>query len=227
MTEAAAPRTGYFISFEGTEGSGKTTQMHLLVDRLRELGYPVVLNQEPGATIIGKEIRRILLDPSHAEMNGMTELLLMFASRAQAAAEIIRPALKSGSVVVSDRFTDSTLAYQGSARQLGFERVLAAHDLALGSLKPDLTICVALDLETGLRRARERNRNKENGTSEERIDQQSMEFHRRVWDGYSEIARLEPGRFRMIDGSGSVPEVADRIWSVVQPELSIIKHRKS
>src|SRR5690242_2396976 len=108
-------RRGLFISFEGTEGRGKTTQMTLLVDRLRGMGYTVVENQEPGATRIGKQIRRILLDPAHDEMVAMTELLLMFASRAQAAAEIIQPALKRGSIVVSDRFTDSSLAYQGAA----------------------------------------------------------------------------------------------------------------
>ncbi|MBV8808055.1 MAG: dTMP kinase, partial [Acidobacteriaceae bacterium] len=153
MTE----RRGLFISFEGTEGSGKTTQMLLLVDRLRGLGYTVVENQEPGATRIGNQIRRILLDPAHEEMAPMTELLLMFASRAQAAAEIIQPALRRGAIVVSDRFTDSSLAYQGAARHLGFETVLEAHRLALDSLFPDLTICLTLDIEFALARAHRRN----------------------------------------------------------------------
>ena len=127
--------------------------MRLLVDRLRENRAPVMENQEPGATTIGRQIRRILLDPAHQEMAPMTELLLMFASRAQAAAEIILPALNRGDIVVSDRFTDSTLAYQGEARGLGFETVLEAHRLALGSLLPDLTICITIDVETGLDRA--------------------------------------------------------------------------
>src|SRR5256885_998643 len=112
-------RRNLFITFEGTEGSGKSTQMQLLVERLQETGLTVIENQEPGATSIGKQIRRILLDPAHQEMTPMTELLLMFASRAQAAAEIIVPALELGHTVVSDRFTDSTLAYQGEARGLG------------------------------------------------------------------------------------------------------------
>src|SRR5436190_21698432 len=132
--------------------------MHLLVERLRSKGFAVTENQEPGATSIGKQIRRILLDPAHQEMAPMTELLLMFASRTQAAAEIILPALRLGHIVVSDRFTDSTLAYQGEARGLGFDTVLRAHRLALGSLMPAVTICIRIDVETGLARAEHRNR---------------------------------------------------------------------
>src|SRR5579872_819006 len=143
MTEDVASvlssvRKGLFISFEGTEGSGKTTQMSILVERLRSQGYNVIENQEPGGTSIGRQIRRVLLDPENREMAPMTELLLMFASRAQAVAEVIVPALQNGKVVVSDRFTDSSLAYQGAARSMGFNKVLAAHEFAMGSLQPDL-----------------------------------------------------------------------------------------
>src|SRR5947209_17615510 len=120
-------KRGLFVSFEGTEGSGKSTQLRLLVERLRGQGYTVTENQEPGGTEIGKQIRRILLDPANAAMAPMAELLLMFASRAQAVAEVIVPALDRGEVVVSDRFTDSTLAYQGAARGLGFDVVPRAH----------------------------------------------------------------------------------------------------
>jgi dTMP kinase len=208
-------RGGLFITFEGTEGSGKTTQMQLLVARLRAAGLAVVENQEPGATRIGSQIRRILLDPAHQEMAPMTELLLMFASRAQAAAEIISPALERGEIVVSDRFTDSTLAYQGEARGLGFETVLDAHRLALSSLYPDLTLCVLLDLETGLARAHRRNRSNDQDTCEARLDRQSLEFHRRVEDAYRKIAQLEPDRFRIIDGSGEPSQVAERVWAEV------------
>ncbi|HSU59349.1 MAG TPA: dTMP kinase [Bryobacteraceae bacterium] len=210
---------GLFISFEGTEGSGKSTQMRLLVSRLRDSGYAVVENQEPGATGIGRQIRRILLDPAHQEMTPMTELLLMFASRAQAVAEIIVPALQRGEIIVSDRFTDSTLAYQGEARGLGFDVVFAAQQLALGSLLPDLTLCVSLDLETALARAHVRNQRGAPGTSETRIDQQSLEFHRRVDAGYRKIADLDSGRFRMIDGTGEPGDVAKRIWAQVSPLL--------
>jgi dTMP kinase len=206
---------GLFITFEGTEGSGKSTQMQLLIERLRDAGFTVIENQEPGATSIGKQIRRILLDPAHQEMAPMTELLLMFASRAQAAAEIILPALELGYIVVSDRFTDSTLAYQGEARGLGFETVLKAHQLALGSLCPDMTICIRIDVETGLARAENRNRGNPEDTSEARLDRQSLNFHRRVSEGYEKIAALEPQRFRLIDGDGDRATVAERVWAEV------------
>jgi dTMP kinase len=215
------PYRGLFLSFEGTDGSGKSTQVRYLVERLRSEGCKVVENQEPGATHIGRQIRRILLDPAHQEMAGMTELLLMFASRAQAAAEIIRPALERGDVVVSDRFTDSTLAYQGEGRGLGFERVMAAHKLALGDLLPDLTICLTMDVEAGLRRAHKRNSSSGEQDSEARLDRQSLEFHRRVADGYSKIARLEPERFRLVAGEGEPEVVAARIWSEVAPLVEI------
>ncbi|HLH05279.1 MAG TPA: dTMP kinase [Bryobacteraceae bacterium] len=208
---------GLFLTFEGIEGCGKTTQMRLLVERLRGLGYRVTENQEPGTTAIGKQIRRVLLDPENSEMAPVAELLLMFASRAQAAAEIIRPALARGEIVVSDRFTDSTLAYQGYARGLGFDLVRTAHRLALDELQPQRTIAIDLDLETALRRAHRRNA----ATSDEesRIDRQSFDFHARVLEGYRRVAELEPERFRFVDGSGSEQEIAGRVWAEIEPLL--------
>ncbi len=220
MTDSPRVTRGLFVTFEGTEGSGKTTQMRLLVERLRDAGYSVTENQEPGATRIGRQIRRILLDPVHQEMAPMTELLLMFASRAQAAAEIIRPALERGDIVVSDRFTDSTLAYQGQGRGLGFETVRQAHRIALGDLLPDLTICVDIDIETGLSRAHRRNRGSATDASEARLDKQSLEFHQRVGAGYRDIAALEPRRFRIVDGHGERQAVAERVWAEVSPLLT-------
>jgi dTMP kinase len=202
-----------FFSFEGTEGAGKTTQMRILIERLRGLGYVVTENQEPGATRIGGQIRRLLLDPEHQEMAAMTELLLLFASRAQAAAEIVAPALKRGEIVVSDRFTDSSLAYQGEARRLGFDTVLALHRLALGALLPDLTLCISLDVATGLDRAYRRS------LSSDRLDRQSLAFHESVDRGYRKIAESEPARFRLIDGGDSPEIVAARVWSQVEPLL--------
>lgn len=202
---------GLFITLEGTEGSGKTTQLLLLVQRLRARGFTVAINQEPGATRIGCQIRRILLDPEHREMTAMTELLLMFASRAQAAAEIVLPALARGHIVLSDRFTDSTLAYQGAGRELGFETVRAAHRLALDTLCPHLTICIALDIEIGLARAARRDPNE----SEARIDRQPLDFHQRVEAAYRKIAIEEPARFRIVDGSGEPEQVAERVWAEV------------
>jgi dTMP kinase len=220
MTDPAAEgvRQGLFISFEGTEGSGKSTQLRRLVDRLRQTGVRVTESQEPGATSIGRQIRRIFLDPANSEMHPMTELLLVFASRAQAAAEVILPALSRGEVVVSDRFTDSTLAYQGAGRRLGFEKVWELHRLALGSLLPDLTLCLTVDLEAGLSRAWLRNQ-RADGLSEERLDRQSLEFHRRVQQSYGEIAALEPKRFRLIDGNGTPEAVSERVWAAVASAL--------
>ena len=215
--------SGRFISFEGTEGCGKTTQMRLLVERLRRSGFAVTENQEPGATNIGRQIRRILLDPANREMSAMTELLLMFASRAQAAEEIILPGLQRGEIVVSDRFTDSTLAYQGEARGIGFEVVLEAHRLALGDLLPDLTVCISINVEEGLERARRRNESRDQENSETRLDQQSLDFHHRVFKGYERIAAIWPHRFRIIDGAGDCQKVAERVWAEVSPLLAGIQ----
>jgi dTMP kinase len=173
----------------------------------------VAENREPGATTIGNQIRRLLLDPDHQEMTAMTELLLLFASRAQAAAQIIMPALDRGEIVVSDRFTDSSLAYQGEARQLGFDTVLAVHRLALGALLPDLTLCISLDVAAGLERAYRRD------LSSDRLDRQSLAFHQSVDRGYRKIAEAEPERFRLIDGGDSPEAVAARVWSHVEPLL--------
>jgi dTMP kinase len=232
MTEAkeeqrpSQPMTkGLFITLEGNEGSGKSTQTRLLVERLRAAGYTVVDNQEPGGTSIGQQIRRILLDPASHDMSAYTELLLMFASRAQASAERIRPALDKGHIVVSDRFTDSSLAYQGGGRDLGFDTVLALHRLVLGDLFPDLTLCVDIDVATGLERARGRNRQASAHSSldESRLDQQSIEFHERVRAAYHRLAALEPRRFKLIDAHASIEKVAERIWSEVAPLLPSVR----
>jgi dTMP kinase len=221
MTELPSEpdRPGLLITFEGTEGSGKTTQIRLLQAQLEKAGYRVTPNQEPGGTPIGKDIRRILLDPVNNEMASETELLLMFASRTQAAAEIIRPALSRGDVVLSDRWTDSSLAYQGGARGLTFQKVLDLHRLVLGDLHPQLTICVNIDIETGLLRANSRNRKHAAGIQEARIDRQSLDFHKKVGEAYRTIAQGEPNRFRMVDGSGDPAAVFQRIWDEVSPLL--------
>ena len=217
MTEG---RRGLFISFEGTDGSGKSTQMRLLAQRLRASGYPVLESAEPGGTPIGLQIRRILLDSANEEMAPITELLLMFASRAQATAQWLEPALARGEIVLSDRYTDSSLAYQGEARGLGFDTVLKLHKLLLGDLQPDLTLCIEVDVEEGLARAHGRNRSEVAGLSREtRLDQQSLEFYRRVLDGYRKIASLEPDRFRIVDGRGDPETIANRVWAEVEPLL--------
>jgi dTMP kinase len=213
--------SGFFITFEGPEGSGKSTQMKLLAQRLRSEGHAVMENQEPGATDIGRQIRRILLAPENDLMAPMTELLLMFASRTQAAAEIILPALERGEIVISDRFTDSTLAYQGAGRGIGFETVMQAHRLALGELMPNLTVYVQIDVKEGVERALKRNAASQQEQAEARLDQQSLAFHQRVNAGYLRIAALEPDRFHLVDGTGSISQVAERIWTLVRGKLGI------
>jgi len=211
---------GVFISFEGSDGSGKSTQARLLAEKLGTLGYSVVENVEPGGTPIGQQIRSILLDPVNAEMSAMAELLLMFASRAQATEQRIRPALSRGDVVLSDRFTDSSLAYQGEARGLGFDTVRALHRLSIGALYPDLTICLEIDLEASLARAHNRNRaSAPIGTRQTRFDDQSFEFHRRVVEGYHKIQVEEPDRFKIIDGRASPETIAQRVWELVKVVL--------
>ena len=212
--------SGLFVSFEGTEGSGKSTQMRLLVERLRRLNWNVVTNQEPGGTPIGAQIRRILLDPTNADISPRAELLLMFASRAQAARQVIEPALAAGAIVVSDRFTDSTLAYQGEARGLGFDLVREAHHVAVGPLLPDLTLCIEVPVAEGLARARVRNES-QTGPDESRIDRQSLDFHQRVLHGYRRIAAEDPARFHLIDGRGDQDTVAARVWAFVEARLPV------
>ena len=192
--------------------------MKLLAARLRGSGYVVVENAEPGGTPIGQQIRRILLDGKNNDMAPVAELLLMFASRAQAAEQWIAPALARGEIVLSDRFTDSSLAYQGEARGLGFEKVWALHKLALDDLMPDLTICVEIGLTESLTRARGRNRDAAmEALQENRLDDQALEFHERVRRGYHKIAALEPQRFRIVDGNAEPQIVAGRVWELVEP----------
>ena len=207
-------RRGLFISFEGTDGSGKSTQMRLLAQRLRASGCTVLESAEPGGTPIGLQIRRILLDSANKEMAPITELLLMFASRAQATAQWLKPALARGEIVLSDRYTDSSLAYQGEARGLGFDTVLKLHKLLLGDIQPDLTLCIEVGVEEGLARAHGRNRSADSESAKEtRLDEQSLEFYRK-------IASLEPDRFRIVDGRGTPDAIADRVWAEVEPLLA-------
>ncbi len=208
---------GVFITFEGPDGSGKSTQARVLAERLRGKGYPVIETVEPGGTPIGQQIRRILLDSANQELQPTAELLLMFAARAQNVDQCILPALAAGKIVVSDRFTDSSGAYQGAGRGLGFEVVLELDRIACQGLVPDLTLCIDVDSETGLARARARNSNERR--DESRLEDQGIGFHQRVREAYHEIARREPQRFQLIDGSGTREAIAAKVWSEVLPLL--------
>ena len=211
-------KRGIFITFEGPEGSGKSTQLRRLAQRLRDEGYKILETAEPGGTQIGTQIRRVLLDGKNQEMFPTTELLLMFAARAQNVEEWILPALSRGDIVLSDRFTDSSLVYQGAARGLGADVVYEIDRIACRGLVPNLTLLIDIDTEAGLARAHGRNREKQH--SETRIDEQAVEFHRRVRDAYLRLATDEPDRVKVIDGSRSEDEVAHNVWLTIQPLLT-------
>jgi dTMP kinase len=204
---------GLFITFEGPDGSGKSTQARMLAERLRGEGRAVLESVEPGGTPIGQQIRRILLDPVNKELTATAELLLMFAARAQNVEQWILPALGEGKIVISDRFTDSSLAYQGAGRGLGENTVLSLDRIACRGLIPDLTICIDIDSETGLARALAR------GGMETRLEEQAIEFHHKVRAAYHELARKEPWRFRLVDGCGTPEAIAEKVWERVSPLL--------
>ncbi|HXG32346.1 MAG TPA: dTMP kinase [Bryobacteraceae bacterium] len=210
-------RRGLFLTFEGMDGCGKTTQMKRLAERLRGAGYEVVETVEPGGTAVGCAIRRIVLDASHRELSPTAELLLYFASRAQNVEQVILPALRRGQIVLSDRFTDSTLAYQGAGRGLGEEVVRQLDRIATGGLKPDLTVLLDIDLETSLARARARNLAEPGAGT--RMDEQAVEFYRRVRDAYERLAAQEPARFVIVDGRGEPEAVAEAVWKAVTARL--------
>ncbi len=192
---------GRFITFEGPEGSGKSTQLRMLGERLRKAGQDVLETQEPGGTPIGIQIRHVLLDAKNRELCPTAELLLMFASRAQNVDQLILPALSAGRTVLSDRFTDSTLVYQGVGRGLGADVVYELDRIACRGLIPDLTLLIDIDAETGLARARQT-----------RMEEQGVGFHRRVREAYRQLAADEPARVKLIDGSQTMEVVAEQVW---------------
>lgn len=209
---------GRFITFEGPEGSGKSTQLRMLGERLRKAGQDVLETQEPGGTPIGIQIRHVLLDAKNRELCPTAELLLMFASRAQNVDQLILPALSAGRTVLSDRFTDSTLVYQGVGRGLGADVVYELDRIACRGLIPDVTLLIDIDAETGLARARRRSARAEDSetrVSETRIEEQDVGFHRRVRDAYRQLAADEPARVKLIDGSLTREAVAEQVWDAV------------
>ena len=205
-------KAGFFISLEGIEGTGKTTQSAYLSDRLAALGLGCLLTHEPGDTVIGEKIREVLLHTGHKEMTFMTELLLYNAARAQLLDEKIRPALARGMIVVTDRFSDSTVAYQGYGRGIDLELIASLDSIATKCTKPDLTLLFDLDIETGLRRNRKINKI-------DRLELEDIAFHTKVRQGFNEIARKDTGRVRIIDASLPLEEVQEAAWKVLSEEM--------
>ena len=216
---------GLFITLEGLDGSGKTTQIKRLAAWMENRGLQLVITRQPGGTATGDRIRELLLDSRSTGLAPIAEMALMFAVRAQAIAEVIQPALDAGKIVLCDRFTDSTEAYQGGGRQLGSQLVLDLHRLVCGNLQPGLTLLLLPSFDASLARARRRNTRDEaqSGKDENRFEQEQDAFHRRVWEKYREIAAREPDRVVLIEGDLGIDEIHEQIVETVAERLLLAK----
>jgi dTMP kinase len=204
-------KRGIFITVEGIDGTGKSTQLRLLADWLRRQGYKLLLTREPGGTRVGEQIRKILLDSRNSELSSLTELLLMYAARQQHLEEVVRPALNRGEIVLSDRFNDASLAYQGYGRQLGKSPIRLLDGLVCGGTEPDLTLILDVPVRTALARASKRDGRR----GQQRFESQGLRFHDRVRKGYLKIAEDQPRRVQVIRASDPVQAVRDRIREAV------------
>ena len=218
-------RRGKFITFAGLDGTGKSTQLRKLAAVVRAHGHKVVETREPGGTLKGEKIRKVLLDSGTAGLSPLAEMALMFASRAQHIAEVIEPALAAGSIVLCDRFTDSTEAYQGSGRKLGSDAVLQLHRLLCGNLQPDLTILLDSNAAASVGRARRRNKRAsktaKHGHDENRFEQETRAFFARVREGFMAIAAREHGRVAVVDARGTPGQTHQRIAELVHRKLKL------
>jgi len=204
-------KTGYFLSLEGGEGAGKSTQNRRIVEWLTGQGREVVETREPGGTVVSEQIRQVLLDTRNQGLNATAELLLMFAARSQLVGEVILPALASGKVIVCDRFADASYAYQGGGRELGRKAVAMVEQLVLNDLQPDLTLLFDIPVRLGMSRVAERG-------EVDRFEVESMQFFERVRSAYLERAEADPGRFRVIDASKSEEDVWQQVEALLKTE---------
>src|SRR5712692_3521064 len=215
--------SGLFITFEGIDGCGKSTQRDLLAEELERRGLDVLVTREPGGTAIGEDIRRILVSDASVHIAPTTELLLYVAARAQHVAELIKPALDADRIVVSDRYTDSTVAFQGYGRGLDLEMIAVLNKLATADLKPDLTVVFDLDPAT----ARGRLGSRPIGGLLGAFDEQHSYFHKRMRQGYLKMARSEPSRIHVVDASGAIEETYSKVLALVLPMLEEVRRAKS
>ncbi|MEA1929069.1 MAG: dTMP kinase [Candidatus Auribacterota bacterium] len=211
---------GKFITFEGGEGSGKSTQAKLLAEYLKDNGYDIETTREPGGTGIGDAIRAILLNPELSEMANVTELLLLAASRSQNVQERIKPATERGAVVICDRFIDSTLAYQGFGRDFDLKLLRSLNQLATGGVTPDLTILLDIPVEIGLERSKALDKAEAKEGEGDRFEQEDIEFHRRLRKGFLELAQEDPGRFRVIEVRDNLEDTRKEVVEIVEEYLN-------
>jgi dTMP kinase len=219
----ASAARGFFLTLEGGEGSGKSTLVAELAKRLRESGLRVVLTEEPGGTSLGQEFWRYLRDPASPPLSPLAEVFLFEAARAQHVETVIRPALDAGAIVICDRFSDSSVAYQGFARGLGRQLVEELNAIATGGLRPDLTLLLDVAPETGLSRARSLEQGDGATKTRDAIGAEDVVFHQRVREGFLQIACEEPGRVCVVDATGSQEDVVAEAWGVLQGRLE--RHR--
>jgi dTMP kinase len=203
---------GFFITIEGPDGAGKSTQIRLLIDYLKSIKKDVVVTREPGGTAIGEDIRKIVLSNNNTAMDNITEALLYAASRAQHVKEKIIPALEEGKVVICDRFVDSSIVYQGIGRDLGIEKIQAINDIATNGLRPDVTLLLKLEPEIGLSRKKRRNKG-------DRLEMEAVEFHKKVYNGYKQLEQLYPDRIIPIDAAFDIKTVSRKIIEIVDKLL--------
>jgi len=213
--------SGCFITFEGVEGSGKTTQIQLAGEFLREKGLPVIVTQEPGGTPLGERIREILLNQVGFDISGEAEVFLFAAARAQHTDRLIRPALEKGQVILCDRFSDATIAYQAYGRGLPLEAVREICRLASRGLSPRITLLFDLPVEKGLERAFRRIAGREEASREDRFERENLDFHRRIREGYLAIARQEPDRVKIIDASQDIETTRREVLAILSSALGV------
>jgi len=212
-------RNGFFITFEGGEGAGKSMQVEILASHLREVGYDITVTREPGGTRIGEQIRSITHNSENVDLNAKAEAYLMAASRAQHVVETIMPALETNRIVICDRFVDSSIVYQGYGRNLGADKIAALNEMAVNGATPDITFLLDIDPVVGAKRQQAKK-------NKDRLDMQQTDFYTRVRNGYQTLVKQNKKRFVVIDANQSIEKIATKVWQVVQKKIKEKEYAK-